>query len=241
MPIELSFVLKRDTYFPKHKITKLLYVFFLFYHAVGFDFGFASAIKRKYRLIIQRTTRFLSIFSILVMLSYLAFFYDDVWCWFNTVKYNGFILVLIAAKYKLYHLIYDINNICALTTKQMNILNIITILFTVLMYLIKITVVIVRCYHDKEPYCGKFYSMFYYYIYLGIELSLDLIAVTRIVITYYLKCSLNQIKILLKKPNRRLDVYEKSYIAIADCYDKIRPLYDWLVSLLLIIYRIIEC
>lgn len=197
---------------------------------MGLDFGFTSVLKGKCRLIVQRTTLLVSIISIVLMSVYLAFLYHDIWCWINTIKNNGLILILITTKYKLYHLIYDIHGICDLTTKQIETLNIMTILYTIAMYTLKIIALTIRCIWEIEPYCGQFYSMFYYNVYFGIELTLHIIVVAQFIITYYLKCSLNLIKVLLKKPNRKLEVYEKSYTAIADCYDKIRPLYDWMVS-----------
>lgn len=230
MSIASRAVLIRDLYSPVRKIPKLLTIFYLFFQAFGLDFGFASALKRKYRLIVQRAILFLSILSIVVMSVYCAFRYDDIWCWFIVVKNNGFILVLITTRYKLCHLIHDINGICDMTTKQMKILNVITIVYTFLSYMIQITLKIVRCIYEKEPYCGKLNSMFYFIVYYGIALSLDVIVLTQIIITYYLKCGIEVIRVFLEKPNRKLKVYKKSYMAIADCYDKIRPLYDWMVS-----------
>lgn len=177
----------------------------------------------------------MSISSIVVIFVCLAFLYRDIWCWFDTAKNNGFILILITIKYKIYHLIYDINAMCDLTNKQINILNIITILYTLITYTIKIFLIFARCMFEKQSYCEKFNSMFYYAVYIGIAITSDVIAVVQIIITYYLKCSLNVMKVLLKKPKRRLDFIVKSYMAIADCYDKIRPLYDWTVKLLLVI------
>lgn len=229
MPTELSFVLSRDVYFPKRKIPTLFIVFFLLFQAVGLDFGFASALERKYRIIVQRATRFVSILSFVVMLAYVVYAPNYVWHWVTAFKNNILILVLITMRYKPYHLIYDINQICALTTKQIRILNIIPILYTFLMYSFKIIFMTAKCIWWQESSCFRFHKVFYFFVFLGINLSLDVIVVTQIIITYYLKCSINITKVLLKRPNRKLDVFEKSYRAIANCYDKIRPFYDWMV------------
>lgn len=234
MPGESSAVLKRDLYFPKRKIPKLLIAYYLVFQAVGYDFGFTSVLKRKSRLIVQRITLFVSILSFVGMLTNLAFLYDNIWWWFYAVKSNGFILVLITTRYKLYHLIYDINGICDLTKKQINILNIITLSYTVLMYTIKHSFNILMCISAKDLICGDFLSIFQSVMYFGITLCLDVIVMSQILITYYLKCSIKIIKILLKKPNRNLDTYETSYMAIAECYDKIRHLYDWMVNQLFV-------
>lgn len=233
MPEELSVVFKRDVLFPKRKIPKLFIVFFLFFQTVGLDFGFSSVLKKKYRFIVQRTTRFLSILMSVVMLMYLAFLYDDIWCWFTAVKYIGFIFILITTRYKLYHLVYDINGICNLTTKQIMILTIINILYMVLINLIRVALLTCRCIWETESYCRHFSSIFYFVVFVGIMLSLETITVVQVITTYYFKCGVNRIKILLKKRIRQLNAFEKSYTAIADCYDKIRPCFDWIVSLII--------
>lgn len=230
MSVESSVVLKRLTYFPKRKISKILLVYYLLFHVVGFDFGFASALKRKYRFYIQKTTKFISILLFVVMLVYLACLYNDVWCWVSVFKYNGFILVLLITRYKLYHLINDINGICYLTSKQLQIINITAILYTVVIHLIKITLLTLRCIGENDAYCRKFYSIYVFIIYIGIAFSLDITVVTQIIITYYFKCSVHLIQVLLKKSKRKLDLFEKSYLAIVNCYDKIRPFFDWMVS-----------
>lgn len=230
MTVDPTVVIQNVTYFPKRKTPKILIVYYLLFQVVGFDFGFASVLKRKYRLYIQRTTNFISILIFIVMLVYLAFLYNDIWCWFNAFKYNSFILVLFTTRYKLYHLITDINGICCLTTKQTKILNIIPILYTILMNLIKITLLTLRCIGENEPYCKKFYSIYVFIIYMAIVCSLDITVVTQFILTYYFKCSVNIIQVLLKKPKRKLHVFEKSYLAVANCYDKIRPFFDWMVS-----------
>lgn len=231
MQMEPRAVWTRNLNFSKRRIPALLTVFFLVYQAIGLDFGFASVLKRKCRLHVQRATRFVSTLSIGVMLTYLVFLYDEFWCWITAVKNIVLVSVLITMKYKPYHLIYDINGIIdALTTKQMNVLNIVLILYTCLMYLILIILMTVKCMWEKETFCLKFYPTFYFFVFLEIYLSLDVIVVAQIIISYYLRCSVNAIKALLKRPNRKLDLFEKYYRSIADCYDKIRPFYDWMVS-----------
>lgn len=222
-------VLKRDVYFPKRKIPKLLIVYFSFFHAFGFDFGFTSILHKKYRLIVQRFTLSVSILITLAMIGYAVFHFDNIHYWFSTSRYIILNLVLITTKYKLYHLIYDINTICDVT-KEIKILNITITLYSLIMYSIKSILVTLDCIRSKECYIEEFEALYIFVIYFAILQSLDVIATTQIIIMLYLKCSINVIKALLKKPNRKLEVYEKSYMAIADCYDKIRPLYDWLVS-----------
>lgn len=230
MSVEPRLISTRDIYFRKRKIPKLLSAIFLIFQAMGLDFGFASVVKRKFRLFVQRITLVVSVLSMMTMSVYLALSYNDIWCWFYTIKNNGLILVLITTKYKLYHFIYDMNGICDLTTKQIRILKVTIILFLITMYPIKLTLFSISCILDTHHYCRTFVSMFHLVVYMTIALTLDVIVVAQYNITYYLKCSVILIKELLRKHNRKLDVFEKSYTAIADCYDKIRPLYDWLVS-----------
>lgn len=229
MFVESNVVFPRE-YFAKRRVSNFLIVFFLIYQAIGLDFGFASGLKRKYQLFVQRTSICVTILSFIIMIVYLTLLYDDIWCWLNSVRLNSLILILITTRYKLYHLIYDINMISTLTTKQATTLNILIILYTIFTYGIKIPLMTVRCILEKGAYCGKFKSIFHYSLIYGIVLSLDVIAIIKFIITYHFKCSVNLIKELLKKPNRKIEVFEKSYMALADCYDKIRPFYDWLVS-----------
>lgn len=226
----VSSVSKREIYYPKRKIPKIFIVYYLLFQVVGYDFGFAIALKRKYRLYIQSTTKYLSMLIFVVMLVYLTCLYNDIWCWIYVIKCNSFILILLTTRYKLFHLISDINGLCYLSNKQIKIIEIVAILYTILMNLIKIILLAVRCMGEEESYCRKFYSIYIFMIYVGITFSFDITVVTQIIITYYFKCSVNLIQVLLKEPKRKLDSFKKSYLVIANCYDKIRPLFDWMVS-----------
>lgn len=130
-------------------------------------------------------------------------------------------------------MIYDLNGICDLTTKQQNISNVFLV-YTILIYVFKIFFMSKDCISRNEPYCQQFISIYFYFVTFVIRLGMDAMVTTQMIITYYLKCAVNKIKPLLVTPNRELKAFKKSYIAIADCYDKIRPFYDWVVSILVV-------
>lgn len=237
MPPTSNIFLQRNVRSPKKKISKLLLAFFFISQSVGFDFGFTLALRGKYRLIIQRIFIFVTFFNVVVSWIGIVFFNDNSGYWLNKIEFTAYALVFYTAKYKLYNLIYDINCICELTTKQIKILGIVTIVYVGLMYSTKSALIIVRCISGKEPQCETYLTMLHFVFYVVIVLSLDIIGVMQIVITYYFKYSVNIITVLLKKPQRKLDEFKKCYTAIADCYDKIKPVYNWVVSVFYFQYR----
>lgn len=213
------------------KIPKTLLFFFVLSQMVGFDFGFAMALKRKHRLIIQRISIFATMFYVVMSWVGIVFLHDDLGYWLNGTEFTAYAVVLAAAKYKLYNLIYDINWICEFTTKQIKILTIVIITYAFLMYTTKGGLIIAKCVSGIEPRCSQHFAFLHYVIYIVTVINLDIIGIMQIVITYYFKCSVDIISVLLKKPQRKLDEFEKSYTAIADFYDRIKPLYNWVVSL----------
>lgn len=84
------------------------------------------------------------------------------------------------------------------------IINSIPISYAILTYSTKILMIILRCIWEKESYSRRFYSLYHYVVFNGIVFNLDVIVMAQFIITYYLKCSVNVIKKLLKKPNRKL-------------------------------------
>lgn len=217
----------------KYKIPKSVLAFFLTSQLLcGFDFGFASMFKKKYRLIIKLFTLFLSTAMILIIVSPLTL--NNIFYWWNVVEYLSYFVVLNLTKYKAYHYINDISMIYNFNNKEKKILSIIAVYYNIAGIFIKTILIGALC---KAGYVSLFneYHIIYTIIYYVPCLCVNIVPVVQIVLMYYTKCCAQYLKTLIGS-EVNLGYVEKYYIGIANCYDKIKLLHGRLVSIFFFTY-----
>lgn len=212
------------------KIPKSMLVLFLSSQLLfGFDFGFSSIFKKKYRSFVKRFSFLLSIVMIVLLISPLNLNY--IYYWFNIVEYISYCLVLNFTKYSAYHFIIDVNKIFDLNQNNKKFLCLVGV-YNIAGFFIKAFVTGVSCKADSLPFinhltkCNITYTM----IHCVSILSMDVIATVQIVLMYYIKCCVRHLKDLLTERDISFGHIEKYYIDIANRYDKIKPLCGRLVS-----------
>lgn len=203
----------------KQKIPKSILVLFLSSQLFfGFDFGFSSIFKKKYRLIVKRFSFLLSISMILILISPLNINY--VYYWFDIIEYTSYFLVLNLTKYNAYHFIIDVNKIYILNRNDRKIFSFLGIYYNIVEFLAKVIFVIMVRKIDT------IYTIIYYIPGIG----LDIIAIVQIVLLYYIRFCARQLKAFLIASDVNFSNIEKYYVDIANCFDNIKPLYGRIVS-----------
>lgn len=152
-----------------------------------------------------------------------------IYYWFDIVEYITYFFVLNFTKYSAYNFIIDVNNIYELNQNDKKFLNLLEIC-NIAGYIVKISVTVVSCKIDTmgltESTCHLSDSIVHSVPILG----MDVIAVVQIVLVYYMECCARKLKELLITNDVDFEYVEKFYIDIANCHDKIKPLYGRLVS-----------
>lgn len=216
----------------KVKLPKAIFVLFLTSQFLfGIDFGFTSTFKKKYRFIVKRFTFFLSIANIVLLTS--ALYLNDIFFWFNVFEYTLYFLLLNLTKYSAYHFISDISKIYELSQNDKKWISIVGIyyngadlfmkaIFIVFLYKVGIT---------SASYSSIAFLIVYYIPCIG----MDTISIVQIVLMYYLNCCVRHLKALLIANDVNFKYVEKYFMNIANCYDKIKPLYGQIVSCIFVL------
>lgn len=202
---------------------------------VGHDLGFSVLINKK--------MRFLGIcFSRVVTLVFIGIFIIPVinhdtpqrliWGLLGFTQVIGHVIALHSVKYKPYHFVMDIRKIditnmwykertagilasgCYLSIFVSRFLG----SYTVCFYKID------QCMFDIFPFSVVYCTL------LG---CLESLCIVQVLIYYYVYCAFKYVKYLTDNPNAILDDIRNQFTYIADCCDKIQPLYGNLVSDLL--------
>lgn len=215
----------------KVNIPKSIIIYFLTPQLLlGIDYGFTKAFKVKFRKLIKRISITMSLITTVILLGPLLNDYSDIWAWFNLTEYVLYLLALNFAKYNIYEFVLDSIQIYELTATENIILQIISLYSSIILVIIKILILIAKCLYKFEEYCPM-YKVPYYLFYFAPALGQDFFGMSQIIIVYYLYCCIKHLKMTLKKSHFSVTILQNQYIAIANCYDKIKPLYDNFVSI----------
>lgn len=221
----------------KKLIPKCLVSFFLTIHFIwGLDFGFIKHFGKKIQKAAQFVTFILNILAISILS--LPFSYvninpsDFAWHFSCLLQYIIDIFVLNCAKYKLYDFLIDVSVIkFEKSHKSVMIDNFYGFAMIVCVFGIQIIKYIIYIFHCKNEIYSVVSLLPVPYEIFGIwYFCTDFVPFVLIVIYYYIYVNLKNIKKSVQVVTFDLNYIEEQYEGIADCYDKIMPLYDNIVS-----------
>lgn len=232
-----SYSTNRGISSPRKEIPKLLiYLFLSFNFFFGFDYGFTEWIQnRKLRILVKLIQNL----SAAVCASILAVCVTDVenifilWLGFNLLHYLMCFFVLLSTKYNLYTFssdVYGLFSNCTVTRNNRVVIILIMCLFVG--SFVKTLAFVIECiFVDEMSILDCKISVVPLYLYILPYISVDVIPLVLVMSYYYMNIFLICLKEAYIKSEISLDYLEKKYLAIMDCFDKIKPFYDNLVSI----------
>lgn len=214
------------------KIPQLIILYFLVSQLLfGIDVGFSKIIKSKK---VQRSANILTVlmglFSIIILLAPMPDLYNDFWFWTTALEYAIYLLILHTTKYTVYDCIRDIHRVKDVTHSQRFFHRIIAVKYAVFIFSLKIFAVVARCSHADKSYCPT-HRFPQYALYSLPALGEQFFVLTQIIVIYYFYCCVKSLKKSLES-GVCLSIVEFRYLAVVECYDKIKPVTDKLVSFL---------
>lgn len=218
---------------PKKYVPKFLIYLFLSFCLFGFDFGFTELIRNTtYRFMIKIVKISLVIAHSLILAAAAFDVANDSFFWYlcNFMHYLMCFLVISATKYNLFRFLkdcYDLDSKSVLTRKD-NIL-ILVFVYIVLVYGMKLFSLFLECaYWESLSECKL--GGVSLYLYLLPLVSLDLIPLVLIMLNYYIYSFLTCLIEAYYKSEIHFDLLENNFMAIAEIFDKMKPVYGNLVS-----------
>lgn len=206
----------------------LVYFFACIHFIFCFDCGFLNMIEKRYRRLIHYLSIIKSLITIIIVT--LPIFYSKLYTyWIYVFEYIICVLILYFKKNSIYDYFNEMFFINYQYSNKKIIRNIKIILsVTLSVVLLKLIINIISCNFVFE-------SCFYMYlpeplVYLPLY-AVDILPVIQVIIIYYIYSSLENTEMYLKLPsNNNIVRIQYSYVAIADCWQKIQPFYFNLVS-----------
>lgn len=218
---------------PKAKISKSIIIYFLIPQLLfGIDFGFTKAFKIKFRKHVKGFTISSAILTTLVLLGPVVDNITDVWGLFNITEFILYLLSIYLSNCNMYDTLKDLVQIYELSVTEKRTLRRISLYSLIILVLLKCSVVIPRCLYKNQEYCSM-YNFPFHFFYLIPAFGMNFCRMTQIVIVYYFYCCIKNVKVSLKKLYFCETDLQNKYLVIANSYDKIKPLNDKLVSMLL--------
>lgn len=212
----------------KNQVPTSLVLFFLISQlCLGMNFGFSPILNKRFRWIAERLSNAVTVTFISILLIPCFLYPSEFWFWEGAIECSLYIFTLYISKYSVYHLIVDINEMYELKSNEKYFLLAMSA-FTEVMVLIKGYVIFMDCQHH-EGMCDLFISPVLYLVYCLPHFGLDFVAQTQAVIYFYIYCFVKDVK-KSAETDLNLNLLEKRYKNIAKVYDKIKPLYNKLVS-----------
>lgn len=215
--------------FIKVKIPTAVNVFFFtLLYGFGLDFGFKKLLKKKIRIITKWLQFFITLLIIVIHVlevickqTYINYAY------FYLISYLLHYLFLYRTKYTVCDLIINIhmlidNKSIVVTNRVGTIISILTIIAFVSKYS--------TCNLNRILYVDHCQNIVFSGYVTCITIAIiNGIAIVLILINYYIYISLKYIKKSMNKVDTK--VFLDNFIYVADCWDKIKPLYTKMVSL----------
>lgn len=218
----------------QRKPQKSLTTFFLSIHVFfGIDFGFAYLFKGKVRSFLKIYSTFLFTIIIIAVLHPFMNLYKTVWYWVNAVGFVLYFILLKTTRYSVFSFLIDFHNLEHVTINN-GVLGVITFVYTYLMFILKLSTICINCFHATTSTCN-FYPTGSYEVYIVTSNIIDCYPVSTILISYYIYIIVKQMKSGLER-DTNIGNYIRLYKTVADSCDKIRPLYNNIVS----IYNLFE-
>lgn len=236
--IMYSYSTNRGINSPRKQIPRLLiYLFLSFNFFFGFDFGFTQWIQnRKLRFLVKLLKSLSAIVSVSVLAACVIDLENifSLWLGINLLHYVMCFSVIFSARYNLYSFTKDVYGLfsnCMVTKKD----RVVTILVMCLFIgsAVKILGFVIECVVLDEVYildCKI--SGIPLALYILPYMSVDVIPLVLITSNYYINNFFTCLVEAYLKSEISLDYFQKNYLAIMDCFYKIKPFNDNLVSII---------
>lgn len=210
------------------RIPTSLRIYFCILLGFGIDSGFSTMFEGRIKSFVKYSSMAISTIMIVVLISSFNSMNTNVWYW--TTIAEGIINFLILKKttYDVYHFLTDMHNLGeSIAAINNGIFGIVITIYTSGMFVLNVIFAIYRCVYERGLYCTNT-PIELYAIYSVAYNTIDTVPVVDITICYYIYC---HTKYLKDSVNTDFDIekLKKRYIAIAECCEKIRPLYEQIV------------
>lgn len=231
-----SFKVKLNSYFkhcPKKEIPKFVLIFFLaFVIGFGLDFGFVTALKKKYRIVIRCVGVIIPTILIFLTLQVNNYDWHHVALMYSFLVLQYFVPVLLVytAKYNLYNFIIDIYKIHNKIYNKEYRFILCVIAYYSIVWVVRIWFLFWYVYL-KIGYTFNITHINLMYFLVANYFVLDLVAIAQIFIYYYVYAALKFLRKLMENENLDFKNVLRQFMMIADCCDKISALYGKLVSI----------
>lgn len=211
------------------KPLKSLTAFFISIHILfGIDYGFANLYKGKVQSLLKWYSTVLFIVIIIAVLHPFMNLYTTIWYWVNALGFILYFILLKRTKYSVFSLLIDFHNLEDMTINNAT-FGVIISIYTYLMFILLLCTIFISCFFGNT--C-TFYPTGSYEVYIIASNVIDCYPVSTFVISYYIYTAVKEMKFILKT-NMDIGNFIRLYKIVADTCDKIRPLYDNIVSMLI--------
>lgn len=214
---------------PRKPLKSLTGLFLSIHVFFGIDSGFANLFQGKVQYFLEiYSTSFFIILMAIMSLS-ITILYKVMWYWINFVGFILYFIILKKTRYSIFSLLTDFHNLEYVVINN-GIIGVITSIYIYIMFALKLGVVLFSCFLDTSSVCVNFPPGSY--AYSVASNIIDCYPVPTFVISYYIYIVVKQMKSVLER-DTDIENFIRLYKTVADSCDKIRPLYNNLVSMLL--------
>lgn len=210
------------------KIPNSITILFLIIECLfGLSFGFSKFAKNR----LQPVLKCLNCLSFVIIMSTLISIFVDLqldiiyFYSFDILTCAIFFVFSLFSKYNLCDFLMDI---CIITKELKPKFIILTVGITFAFYILKTAVLIYTCF-NREDRCFLYDDTLPRYIYNIVAGSAEFLSVVNITISYYIYFCVKELKYSLNTLNN-LKIASRYYTNIADCVDRVKPLFSLLVS-----------
>lgn len=209
----------------------ILIIFLTFQFVIGFDFGFHDVLRRG----IQRLFKYYSIviyFVVFIVLGIPLVVQETdkiLFGMINLMQFVGIVISLCISKYKVYEFVIDVRAIDCNARSKENFCGVFACVFCLLICAFNLLVRFLLC-SDADSGCKVLDNWLIQVLFDVFLTCLDVLHVIQTLINYYTYCAVKYLKRLVENRQSDINNIRKQFTYIADCCNKIRPLYRNLVS-----------
>lgn len=224
-------IMKKGIQKPKKLPTSILTIFLTYQSIIGYDFGFHDVLRREIRNIFKYYSKFICFVAFIVFGIPLVFpsSRTNSFMVINMAQFVGNVIALQIAKYNMYHFITDIRAININVRSKENFGGVIACAFCFIICTFNLVVRFIICSFGLSG-CTMSDNWLVQILYNVFRSCLDIMHVIQTLVNYYTFCAVKNLKHLVDNEKSYISDIRKQFVYIADCCDKIRPLYGNLVS-----------
>lgn len=227
-------VTSKNVEHPRKLPRSILIIFLTFQFVIGFDFGFHGVLKRGIRRFFKYYSRVVCFAAFIVLGIPIIIYHDSVQLIFamiNLMQFAGSVLSLFIAKYNVYDFITDIRALDCSVRRKETFGGVSACAFCILIFTFNLVVRFVICSIASNG-CRMIENWAVQLLLDVFMMCLDVLHVAQSLVNYYAYCAAKCLKYLVDIKKSDTHDIRQQFIYIADCCDKIRPLYGNLVSVL---------